>query len=315
MLPWAKNSDGSDIMKLDILATGLQFPEGPVVFDDGSVIFVEIKSGNLTRYWNGKTEVVVALGGGPNGAALGPDGAIYICNNGGFEWSDFGGLIIPGHEPHDYSGGRIERVNLSTGKVERLFDTVGEHGLRGPNDLVFDAEGGFYFTDHGKSHPRHRDYGGLYYVSPGATAIKELAHGYTSPNGVGLSPDGKTVMMADTMEGRLYAFDLAGPGEIIPASPFKSGRVIGSFGGWTLFDSLALEADGTVCIATLVNPGITRVNPNDGVSQLVPTDDLMTTNIAFGGTDMRDAYITLSSTGRLAKVHWDAPGLRLNFQG
>ena len=76
-------------MNLEILATGLQFPEGPVVFDDGSVIFVEIKSGNLTRYWNGKTEVVATLGGGPNGAALGPDGAMYICNNGGFEWSDF----------------------------------------------------------------------------------------------------------------------------------------------------------------------------------------------------------------------------------
>jgi gluconolactonase len=301
-------------MSYEVLASDLQFPEGPVVFDDGSVIFVEIKRGTLTRYWNGKTEVIATLGGGPNGAALGPDGCMYVCNNGGMAFSDFGGLMIPGHQPDDYSGGRIERVNLETGKIERLFDHVDGQALVGPNDLVFDKEGGFYFSDHGKTHPRYRDYGGLFYVPKGAGSAHELAHGYTSPNGVGLSPDGKTVYMADTMEGRLYAFELSGPGQIVPAHPFRAARVVGNVQGWTLFDSLAVEADGTIAVATLVNPGFTRFDPVSGNSSLVATDDLMTTNIAFGGADMTDAYVTLSSTGRLAKMKWDRPGLRLNFQ-
>jgi gluconolactonase len=301
-------------MSYEVLASDLQFPEGPVVFDDGSVIFVEIKRGTLTRYWNGKTEVIATLGGGPNGAALGPDGCMYVCNNGGMAFSDFGGLMIPGHQPDDYSGGRIERVNLETGKIERLFDHVDGQALVGPNDLVFDKEGSFYFSDHGKTHPRYRDYGGLFYVPKGAGSAHELAHGYTSPNGVGLSPDGKTVYMADTMEGRLYAFELSGPGQIVPAHPFRAARVVGNVQGWTLFDSLAVEADGTIAVATLVNPGFTRFDPVSGNSSLVATDDLMTTNIAFGGADMTDAYVTLSSTGRLAKMKWDRPGLRLNFQ-
>src|SRR5437879_248960 len=73
---------------LNILAEGLAFPEGPIALDDGSVILVEVRGATLKRVRpDGRAEVLAVLGGGPNGAALGPDGAVYVCNNGGYPWS------------------------------------------------------------------------------------------------------------------------------------------------------------------------------------------------------------------------------------
>ena len=99
--------------ELRVLATGLEFPEGPVVMPDGSVVLVEIRGRRLTRvYPDGAKEVVAEIPGGPNGAALGPDGKMYICNNGGFAWIPTGKMIMPGPQPEDYLGGSIQRVDL-----------------------------------------------------------------------------------------------------------------------------------------------------------------------------------------------------------
>ena len=86
-----------------VLATGLEFPEGPVAMPDGSVVLVEIRGKRLTRVWpDGRKEVVAEIPGGPNGAALGPDGKMYVCNNGGFSWIPTSNMIMPGPQPDDY---------------------------------------------------------------------------------------------------------------------------------------------------------------------------------------------------------------------
>ena len=258
--------------------------------------------------------MIARLGGGPNGAAIGPDGAAYVCNNGGLGFFERSGLAIPTGMAADYSGGRIERVDLATGKVDRLYDRCGEHPLRGPNDLVFDKAGGIWFTDFGHDLPRQRDKSGIYYAAPDGSKIVEVYFGSSGYNGIGLSPDEATLYTAETTAGRLVAFDITGPGEIARRGARFPGRVIATMKGDPLeyFDSLAVTASGKVCVATLLAPGITTIAP-DGTYSKVETPDILTTNICFGGHDMRDAWITLSGTGKLAKTRWNEPGQRLNF--
>lgn len=299
-------------MQFEVLAEDLQFPEGPIAMPDGSVILVEIKRGTLTRCWKGRAEVIANIGDGPNGAAIGPDGAVYVCNNGGFAWHEANGLTIPGHAAKDYTTGRIERVDLNTGKVERLYEKVGEHRLSGPNDIVFDKTGAFWFTDLGKGWLRSRDRGGLYYAKPDGALIKEAAYGYVGLNGVGLAPDEQTVYAAETETGKLWAFDIVGEGEVAPGALGLAGRCVCVQPAHVYFDSLAVQANGDVCVATIGNGGITTITPA-GVSSHTPFPDPVVTNICFGGADMRDAFITLSGTGRLIKTRWPEAGLRLNF--
>ncbi|RUV82391.1 SMP-30/gluconolactonase/LRE family protein, partial [Mesorhizobium sp. M1A.F.Ca.IN.020.32.1.1] len=71
----------------EVIATDLAFPEGPIFMPDGSIIVVEIASGLVSRIGtDGCKTVIASPGGGPNGAAIGPDGYLYICNSGGFHW-------------------------------------------------------------------------------------------------------------------------------------------------------------------------------------------------------------------------------------
>jgi gluconolactonase len=300
-------------MNFDLIAEGLAFPEGPIALPDGSVILVEIKRGTLSRVWNGRSEVIANLGGGPNGAAFGPDGAIYVCNNGGFSWSEIGGLSIPGDAAADYTTGRIERVDLATGKFERVFESAGGHRLSGPNDIVFEKSGALWFTDLGKGRGRIKERGGLYYAKPDGSLIKEVMFGSSGGlNGVGLSPDEKVVYAAETDTARLWAFDLTGPGEVAPRAPGFMARFVAAQSRHCYFDSLAVQANGDVCVATIVNGGVTTITP-EGKSSHVALPDPIVTNICFGGADMRDAYITLSGTGKLIKARWPEPGLKLNF--
>ena len=182
---------------------------------------------------------------------------------------------------------------------------------------LLDAHGGIYFTDLGKRRARDMDVGAIYYAKADGSFITEVAHPMMTPNGIGLSPDGNTLYVAETEAARLWAFPIEAPG-VVRKEPWPSphgGRLVAGMGGYQRFDSLAVQADGRICVATLVNGGITVISPDGRHVEHHPFPDPMTTNICFGGPELKTAYITLSWTGRLVAVDWPSPGLRLHQNG
>jgi gluconolactonase len=297
-----------------ILATGFGFPEGPVVCKDGSVILTEIRNNQLSRVTqDGKSSVFSRCGGGPNGLAFGPDGALYLCNNGGSKYVEGYSMGIAPHP--DYKFGYIQRIDPKSGEAKTLYTEVGGQKLSAPNDIVFDTHGGFYFTDLGKRYARHRDHGGIYYALPDGSKVSEIAYPVLSPNGCALSPDETVLYVADTEPARLWAFDIESPG-VFKKHGFPSphgGRLVAGLPGFQRFDSIAVTASGNVCVATLTTGFITVISPDGDVVKQVKVPDVYPTNICFGGADLRTAYITLSDQGQLAVMQWDEPGLKLNY--
>lgn len=284
---------------------------------DGSVLVVEIEGKALVRIGtDGARRVVAELEGGPNGAAIGPDGRCYICNNGGFTFHRSGAMTLPGLAPPDYRGGWIEAVDLATGRSEVLYRNCGEIPLRGPNDLVFDGDGGFWFTDTGKVMPRQRDRGAVYYAKADGTFIRQAIFPLDGPNGIGLSPDDRTLYVAESWSGRVWSYEITGPGQIRKVTgpvPWERGRLLIGIGGYSVLDSLAIDADGNVCVADIPYGGISVISPRGELLERHPMPDIFVTNICFGGPDLRTAYVTLSSSGQLVSLPWPRPGAPLHW--
>ena len=174
--------------ELTEITDGLRFPEGPIAMPDGSVIVVELFSACLTRVWpDGTKDKVAETPGGPNGAAIGPDGAIYLCNNGGcFAPIERNGRSRPGHyDPEHYLGGKIQRVDLHDGSVTDLYTECAGRPLRAPNDLVMDGHGGFWFTDHGirDLDARTADLTAIYHAKCDGSEITEAIFPVEGPMG------------------------------------------------------------------------------------------------------------------------------------
>ncbi len=276
--------------------------------DDGTVVLVEMFGPRITRvHPDGTKETVAEIAGGPNGLAVGPDGAFYLCNNGGcFAPIEVGGMLFPGaFDPDRYIGGRIQRVDPATGEVTDLYTECDGHPLRAPNDIVFDAHGGMYFTDHGiraRAHERsHR-----HLLRPArrvedharwpsrrrrrtASACRRTATPCTGPRP---TPVGCT-NVASSSRACSRRRRRSTPSVCLCGLP-----------GLQLLDSLGVDGAGNVCVATLINGGVTVIAPSGEILEHVATGDPMTTNVCFTTDDPSTAFITWSAFGKLVSTSW-----------
>jgi len=317
-----------------VVTTGLQYPEGPVYQSDGSVLVVEVEGQRLTRVLSDGTKQTVAqLGGGPNGAAIGPGGAVYVCNDGGMEFIHLDKPIAPGPvsvpmgASEDYAGGSIQRVT-DKGFGELVGPSTG-HMLRSPDDLVFDRAGNFWFTDWGKMIGRARDITGVYYAHTDGCAKMAIPN-RAAPNGTALSPDDSRLYVAETYARWIVYWELDpnSPGTIKPNPNTLDGAYLltAAIPRQGTLDSIAVDEEGNVYVATMlpgglspnVAGGITVVSPQGTILQFIELNveglpEPLPSNICFGGPNRQTAFITLGGTGRLVSCEMQVPGKKLNF--
>jgi gluconolactonase len=290
-----------DLSTMRVVATGLQFPEGPIAVDDGSVLVVEIEGGTLARVQLDGAVSRIQCGGGPNGAAFGPDGAVYVGNDGGLAFTTEDGIRFPYALSDTNDGGSVQRIDLATGAVEIVFAEVDGVALGGLNDVVFDETGWCYVVG--------TNLGVVYRADPIARTIEIAERGLEFPNGAGLAPDGRTFYVSETYSGRVFAWDVTAPGVL------ANKRELYSVGDQHRWDGLAVDGAGHICVSNQEKSGISVIDP-DGrlVAELVtPNYDPYVTNICFGGPDGDTAYICSSGRGILYAVRWPWPGLRLRY--
>ena len=329
-------------MEMRFVAENLDFPGGLLVLDDGDVLVAEVSGGVLTRIRaDGTRSEFARTGGAPTAAALGPDRAIYVCNNGTpravrEKLPDGRTAYRPpraGEVPA--AGGQIQRVGAN-GEVSTVYRECEGRPLMAPANLVFDRQGNFYFSDMGafagplrdsgvSTESKHlsvlrmagdvarRPGGSIYYASPDGRMITEILHPMVAPNGVALSPDEMTLYVGESGTGRVWAFEVPAPGRV------GKRRCLGVVPGrrplnFSWCEGLTVDALGDVLAATVVNGGITTFSPHGGEIEHVATGDPLTSNLCFGGPDGRTLFVTLGGTGRLVAYEaWPTVGHKLNF--
>jgi gluconolactonase len=302
-----------------LVADGMGFLEGPVVLPGGALLAVDLRNSCVWRIGpDGARRQLVEVPGSLNGAALGPDGRLYVCNNGGLDWSPVAGRNVPlGRSAQDYVGGSIQAIDLDSERVETLYRECRGRPLQAPNDIAFDATGGFYFTDHASALADSRQYGALYYARPDGSSITRVAYPLNHPNGVALSPDGRRLYMADSLVGNLWYWDIEAPGKLKPGPHTGGATFLSRLPDVRIFDSIAVDSAGNIAGATL-HPEegfVVMIAPDGEITRMfrLPQPEPFITNICFGGPDMRTAYVTCGSLGCIYAFEWPVAGLELNF--
>jgi gluconolactonase len=246
------------------LAGGFEFTEGPAWdFKHNALYFSDIPRHQIIRYADGKATVANAESGSSNGLMFDKQGMLIACegaeNNGGRRVS----RAVPGRHGTDivarYQGKR----------------------LNSPNDLWIDAGGGIYFTDprYGQPETMELDKEAVYYVTPDGH-ITRLIDGLVRPNGIAISPDGRTLYVVDNGAGTLRRYPILAPGRI-----GRGERIAYCPGG----DGMTVDVAGRLYVT--VEGGVSVLDANGKWIGLIETPE-KPANCTFGGRGYRTLFIT-----------------------
>jgi gluconolactonase len=286
------------------LSSGFFFPEGPSQGPDGRIYAVEMGGQVVARFGaDGEREVFARIDGAPGASAWGPDGAIYVTNSGGLAFAD-GRPAGPG-APN--SGGSIDRIDPDDGSVERIYLEWEGGPLVAPNDLVFDPEGGLYFTDpmHGDmfSDPIVWPKGHVFWARPDGSEIRHLAGDYDLSNGIAIKNDGKTLLVCETLTSSVIAHEITAPGEIGPR------RLYAQLPEGHYPDGMALDEDDHLVVAAVGAGALVHFGPDGELIERIATADTDVTNCCFAGTDRRTLVFTEGFMGRVGAFRWPRAGM------
>ncbi|MCV7409755.1 hypothetical protein AWC05_24185 [Mycobacterium florentinum] len=269
--------------RIDVIADGLGFTEGPVWLPDGRVALTSISHGRVyIADPAGAPVQSIETGGGPNGLTVGGDGTLYVAQNGG-AWGA--------------SGSAEPGVQVITGsRIDYLVE-----GLGAPNDLMFGPDGRLWITDTRAefdiSDPDAGPPGHVYAtdVASGATQ-RIIDDGPVFINGLGFSRDNTRLLVTATISSRLLSYSLptSGPPELLHTF----------VNGWP--DGMAVSARGDYWVALT---GADRVDVVDEAGECVAAITLppgsLPTNICIGGERADELFVTAAQSQALLRIRLD----------
>ncbi len=252
--------------KVEKIADGFQFTEGPVWVPDGYLLFSDIPADTVYKY-QGESEIYLKPSGHSNGLTLDKQGRLLLCE-------------------HDRRLSRLEKDGSKTTLAE-FYD--GKR-LNSPNDLVVKTDGSIYFTDPpyglpNRTEGKELDFCGVYRLEPDGV-LTLLDDGVPLPNGLAFSPDEQTLYVADSSSAQVYAYDVRDRGMLENKRVFAK---LGVVGGTGAADGMKVDVDGNLFCT---GPGGISVLDPDGVRIGIIECPEIPANVAWGGDDYKTLYIT-----------------------
>jgi len=280
-------------VKQTILAEGLRFPEGPVWLGPRRVAFTEIRGQCVSLWDDGSVRCIAVTGGGANGATLGPDGALYVANNGGLSLGHEGRWTAPDPIP-----GRIQRVTLAGEVTDVAVELPGVPPNR-PNDLCFGPDGLLYYTD-------PHNWEDLANLGVGRVArttldgrVELVAEVPAFPNGIAFGPDDR-LYVAQSVTQKILVM------ESRPGTPIREHCTLPH--GYP--DGFCFDREGGLYVAGSLGDVIVLFHPDGRVRDVIEMGDgTEPTNCCLGDGVL---YVTLSGTGQLVSIELPAEPLPLH---